>query len=167
MPGSPEEPDWLATRNAAMVGIATAEHYKWSVGQEVELRGAVPPYMRLRFKIVKITNKGPNPSVFWCRRDFIDEESKKVNGPVGQANMIWIKCKTAEGMNDFARRIADRELADRLVGGQRCNQGFLEQVCRAFERGDLSAADSQDDVVGNSHAGRATDRRRSGAACSS
>lgn len=98
--------EWNTLKNACTVGIATAENYGWKRGQEIELRTGVPPFLRLRFKIVFITTKGPNPSIMFCRRDYVEDAVRAVQPDLnGRVNMIWLKCKRPEGMDEFARRI--------------------------------------------------------------
>jgi putative ABC transport system permease protein len=100
--------DWNAYKNACVVGVATCEHYGWKRGQEIELRSELPPYPTLRFRIVYVSRTGANPSVHWCRRDFVDDAIKTmrdVKVDTGLVNMIWIKCRDASQMAPLAAKI--------------------------------------------------------------
>jgi putative ABC transport system permease protein len=103
-PGAEAMADWHNYKNAAVVGRLTAEHYGWLAGGEAEVRTTVPPYMNLRFRIVAI-HSGPNPRVLFTRMDFLDEELKRHGGDHGRANLYWVKCKEAAGMEPLGRRI--------------------------------------------------------------
>jgi putative ABC transport system permease protein len=105
--------NWHKHKNAAIVGVGTAERMGWVEGQEVELKSTVPPYLNLRFKLVKITSTGLNPAVFYFRRDYMDDALEKAGKQygAGRANIFWVKCKNPDRMQEFADKI-DRRFAN-------------------------------------------------------
>lgn len=106
-----EKKEWLALKNAAIVGPAVAKTYGWKQGDEVELKSSVPPYMNMRFKIVKVAVSALNPAIFYFRRDYLDDTLEKLDkegkGPTGfgTINICWVKCKDAGKMANFAAAI--------------------------------------------------------------
>jgi hypothetical protein len=70
---------WMSEKTACVVGFATAELYDWHAGDRVTLESTVPPYLTLEFRIVKVMRNLERSSVFYFRRDYL-EESLKVAG---------------------------------------------------------------------------------------
>jgi putative ABC transport system permease protein len=109
--------DWHKYKNAAIVGITTAQRLGWNEDQEVELKSTVPPYLSLRFRLVKVTSTGMNPAVFYFRRDYLDdalEEAEKKQGRSygsGRVNIHWIKCRDASRMTELGEKV-DRRFAN-------------------------------------------------------
>jgi putative ABC transport system permease protein len=103
---SPDEvARWMSEKTACVTGFATAEQYGWHVGKEITLESTVPPYLTLRFKIVKVMQNVERSSVFYFRRDYLEESLKAAGSDDPRCNIFWIKCKTAEGLRTLQQRI--------------------------------------------------------------
>jgi putative ABC transport system permease protein len=62
---------WNERRTAAIVGIGLAKRIGCEVGDRVVLTASVPPYLRLEFQVVGITQAGAYPNVFVFRLDYL------------------------------------------------------------------------------------------------
>jgi putative ABC transport system permease protein len=105
-PSPAEIAEWHRHKNACVVGQLTADHYGWRLGGEFELRSSVPPFMRMRFRIVQL-HTGPNARIMFCRMDYLDDMIKAAGGEVGRVNLYWVKVKDAAKMEGFARTVDD------------------------------------------------------------
>lgn len=108
-----ERKAWMADKTAVIVGRATADAFGWKVGQEIELTGTVPPYLSLRFRIVKIADKAVNPAVVYFRLDYLRdsyeaaEKAGKGQTESGKVNIFWIKCADASKMEELMQIVDD------------------------------------------------------------
>ncbi len=96
---------WLSEKTACVVGFATAEQYGWKPGDRLTLESTVPPYLTLEFKIVKVMQNAERSSVFYFRRDYLEDSLKAAGFDDPRCNIFWIKCKTAEGLRTLQQRI--------------------------------------------------------------
>ena len=109
---TPEETaKWTADRTACVVGYGVAEQYHWKVGSEIALESTVPPYLTLRFKVVKIMTNKERGNVFYFRRDYLEESLQAVGFSSSRCNIFWIKCASADGLRVLQTRI-DEEFAN-------------------------------------------------------
>jgi putative ABC transport system permease protein len=98
---------WLRDRQAIVVGRATAAHFHWKIGDRVTLEPSVPPYTRLEFHIVAITDEAANLITSLCRRDFVDQELKKIGAPEGWVSFFFVKCSSSSDLEHFRVLIDD------------------------------------------------------------
>jgi putative ABC transport system permease protein len=103
---SPEEgARWQSERRAAVVGDGVARTHGWHVGQRVELKSTIPPYLRLEFMIVKIIANSSPPNMFYFRRDYL-RDSLEADGATGAGcNLIWVKCTSAANLRALQQEI--------------------------------------------------------------
>ena len=62
---------WRADRTAAIVGAGLARRLGWERGERVTLRGGIPPYPTLEFRIVAVTPAQAYPNLFVLRLDYL------------------------------------------------------------------------------------------------
>lgn len=96
---------WMADRTACVAGSGVAEQYHWKVGGEIELESTVPPYLTLRFKIVKIMTSADRGNVFYFRRDYLEESYQAMGFASSRVHIFWVKCSTAEGLRALQAQI--------------------------------------------------------------
>ena len=89
-----------AHRNGAVVGDATMHRFGWKVGQNVILRSQIYP-VTLPFTILGGYSGGSDPSVFFFRRDYL-EEALHNSPPV---DMMWVRCADSRVASRIAGRI--------------------------------------------------------------
>ncbi len=89
---------WLANRTSAIVGRATADRFKWKIGDHVPLKspiwGEPAGESQWDFEIVGIydgTKKGTDTTSFYFRYDYFEEARQKNKGQVG-----WYTIRIAE-----------------------------------------------------------------------
>ncbi len=92
---------WHRDRQACVVGRSPVETYGWKVGDRITLESTVPPYLKLEFRIIMITDNRERANFFWFRRDYLVESLKEVGVDDAKCNIFWIKCKTAEGLREL------------------------------------------------------------------
>jgi putative ABC transport system permease protein len=98
-----DEKEWHRYKNAAVIGKAVGDFYKWSAGQEVEIHTTAPS-LRLRLRVIKLHTGSDQNNVF-IRRDFWDDTRRGRNMQYGEVNLYWVKVRRAEQMEPLARRI--------------------------------------------------------------
>lgn len=101
----PEIEAWGRDRTAAVTGAAYAELYGWNVGDQIELESTVPPYMSLRFNIVKVLDRADRGSFFYFRRDYLVEANTAQGREDSRVNIFWVKCNSADGLRSLQREI--------------------------------------------------------------
>ena len=131
-----EKADWLATRTGAIVGRATADRFRWKVGDRIPLQS--PIWRRedgsdtWEFDLVGIydgAKKGTDTSQFFLRYDYFDE-----GRAYGKGTISWftIRVKDPAQADRLAARI-DQEFANSPVETKTepegaFAQGFAQQV---------------------------------------
>jgi putative ABC transport system permease protein len=103
---TPEECErWQSERRAVVVGDGVARTHGWQVGQRVELKSTIPPYLRLEFMIVKIVANSSPPNLFYFRRDYL-RDSLEADGATGTGcNLLWVKCTSAANLRALQQEI--------------------------------------------------------------
>jgi putative ABC transport system permease protein len=103
---TPEEREkWNRDRQAAVVGAGPVEQFGWKLGDRVVLESTVPPYLQLEFHVVKIIAGVERANNFYFRRDYLDESLKAAKVEEGRVNIFWIKCQSAQAMQDLQNQI--------------------------------------------------------------
>lgn len=109
-----QKAEWLRDRQAIVVGNAVATQFKWKIGDRITIKPSLPPYSPLEFHVISIgeRNKVDRQTLF-CRRDYVDEVKKEegFEAGLGKVSFFFIKCDSAESMNEFQRKI-DLEFAN-------------------------------------------------------
>lgn len=96
---------WQRERRAAIVGLSLAEKYGWKLGHRIVLESSVPPYLKLEFMIVKVTEKTSLASFMYFRRDYLDESLRAAGWSDSQVNIFWVKCTSAEALRSLQTEI--------------------------------------------------------------
>jgi putative ABC transport system permease protein len=101
-----EKQAWLNTRTGAIVGRATADRFKWKIGDRIPLQspiwGQPAGQSQWEFEIVGIydgSKKGADTSSFFFRYDYFEEARQQEKGQVG-----WFTVRIADP--DQAAQIA-------------------------------------------------------------
>jgi len=97
--------EWQRERRAAIVARGTARQYGWKVGDRVTLEGTVPPYIPLEFKIIKVWEDSPYPTVFYLRRDYLVDTCESAGMPGVGCNIFWVKCRDATALRSLQKDI--------------------------------------------------------------
>jgi putative ABC transport system permease protein len=99
-----EKQAWLATRTGAIVGRATADRFKWKIGDRIPLQspiwGQPAGQAQWEFEIVGIfegAKKGTDTSGFYFRYDYFEEARQENKGQVG-----WYTIRIADPDNAAA-----------------------------------------------------------------
>lgn len=96
---------WNKDRQAAIVGPGVAARNNWKVGDRVTLESTVPPYISLEFRIVKVIQVDGRDNFFYFRRDYLSESYKSANMEDPRCNILWVKCKSGDGLRTLQREI--------------------------------------------------------------
>ncbi|OWY71697.1 hypothetical protein B7486_08485 [cyanobacterium TDX16] len=109
---TPAEIDaWNKDRQALMVGRGTARDMGWKVGDRVTILPSLPPYEPMEFHIVSTLPKAEDFVTNWCRRDYLEEELKKLQAPEGQVTFYFVKCASKADLDHYRAEI------DKLFAG--------------------------------------------------
>jgi putative ABC transport system permease protein len=105
---------WGGDRTAAIVGSGLAKRMDWSAGQRVTLRGGIPPYPVLEFRIIGVTGAQAYPNLFVLRLDYL-LDALKASGMMepeyyDSVNFFWVK--TAPGTLELVRSEIDATFAN-------------------------------------------------------
>ena len=102
---------WLRTRTGAIVGRATARHFKWKVGDHIPLQASIwrkaDGSLTWEFDIVGIydgAKKGTDITQFFFRYDYFDESRAFAKGNVG---WYLVRVKDPNEATQVAQRIDD------------------------------------------------------------
>lgn len=127
---------WLKTRTGAIVGRATADRFKWKIGDRIPLQSPIwnqpAGQTQWEFDLVGIyegSKKGTDTSSFFFRYDYFEEARQQDKGQVG-----WFTVRIADP--DQAARIAaiiDSEFANspyetKTEPEGAFAQGFAQQI---------------------------------------
>jgi putative ABC transport system permease protein len=100
---------WQAERNAALVGCGLAKRMGWTRGQRVVLRGTIPPYPALEFRIVGVTAAPAYPNLFVLALDYLLEtlRADTVLPPDYKdgVNFYWVKVRSAAAFDTVPHAI--------------------------------------------------------------
>lgn len=100
---------WREDRRAALVGQALARRMGWSIGQTVTLRGSVPPFATLEFRIVGDTASAAYANFFIFRLDYLLEALRSESDPEAaqhdRVNFFWVKAASARDFETLSSRI--------------------------------------------------------------
>jgi len=102
---------WLKTRNGAIVGKATADRFKWKVGDHIPFTspiwGQPENQPNWDFEIVGIfdgTKKNTDTSGFYFRYDYFDEARTRGKGQIG---WMTVRVSNPDQAAEIARQIDD------------------------------------------------------------
>jgi putative ABC transport system permease protein len=96
---------WKRDPRAIVLGRATAAQFGWKVGQRITIWPSVPPYTPMEFNVIAVAEHYDDPNTNWCRRDYIEEELKKVEMPSGLVSFYFVKCASRADLEHFARAV--------------------------------------------------------------
>jgi len=96
---------WNKDRQAAVIGIGTAENYGWKPGSRVTLESTVPPYLSLEFHVVKVMPRPERANFFYFRRDYLTEALKTSGIDDARCNVFWVKCNSVDGLRTLQGEI--------------------------------------------------------------
>jgi putative ABC transport system permease protein len=102
---------WQKDRTACVAGVGVAENNGWKLGQRINLKSSVPPYLELEFHIVKLMTTESRQNVVYFRRDYLTEKYKETGEESPLCNIFWIKCNSVEGMRSLQEEI-DKSFAN-------------------------------------------------------
>lgn len=106
---------WGGHRTSAVVGIGLARRIGCAHGDRVILRGTVPPYLKLEFRIAGITHAPAYPNIFVFRLDYLIEALR--DDPMmppehdDSVNIYWLRVLSPDNM-DSVRRSVDETFAN-------------------------------------------------------
>ncbi len=127
---------WRGDREAAIVGAGLAQRRGWTCGQRVVLRGGIPPYPALEFRIVAITHAQAYPNVFVFGLDYLlDAIRTDANLPPAYAdavNFYWVKAQSAAAL-EAARAEIDSTFAHATTRTRtELEEAFVANFTRMF-----------------------------------
>ncbi len=113
-------------RTGAIIARSVANQMNWKLGDRVTLKGSLPPYLEMEFKIVAIKPEidSRGPWVYFAL-DYYDEAYQTANGnnePIG-VNNFWVKCSSPE-----AREWALREIDARFANSENETRTEMEST---------------------------------------
>lgn len=93
---TPEEIErFRDSRQGAVIGQAFAKEVNVGVGDKVTLKGTIPPYISLEFKVAAIPS-GIEDARIYFGLDYYDEVYRKTTGnPIGVHN-FWMRCTSPQ-----------------------------------------------------------------------
>lgn len=98
---------WNRDRQAIVVGSATARQFGWKVGDRITLKPSLPPYSPMEFHVISTSENAKDPITLWCRRDYWENELKRLGAPEGNVAFFFVKCATQADVNHFRQAIDD------------------------------------------------------------
>ncbi|MCG3127977.1 MAG: hypothetical protein CHACPFDD_02850 [Phycisphaerae bacterium] len=105
---TPEENEaWARDRQAIALGRGTAKQFGWKVGDRITISPSVPPYTPMEFHVVTTLENGADPITNWCRRDYLEEELKRVRYPADRVSFYFVKCGSKADLDALHVEIAD------------------------------------------------------------
>ncbi len=100
--------DWLATKDALLVGPAMMQKMGWRVGQQVTVFGARFPPVDVSFKIIGTIPGAEWASALFCRQDYLADASQ--SGDI--VNAILLSVESEERAKELAASLS-REYENR------------------------------------------------------
>ena len=100
-----EQEAWLRDRQAIIVGWGTAGHFGWKVGDRITINPSVPPYTPMEFHVVSTAEKATDTVTMICRREYLEEELKKIGAPGDVVSFFFVKCATKADLDYFGPAI--------------------------------------------------------------
>lgn len=93
---TPEEVErFKDTKQGAVIGQAFAKEVNVGIGDKVTMKGTIPPYVSLEFKVVAIPS-GIKDARIYFGLDYYDEVFRKITGnPIGVHN-FWMRCTSPQ-----------------------------------------------------------------------
>ena len=82
-------------RQACIVDEMVAEQMGWKIGDRIPLEGTIYPF-NLDLKLVGTYKAPSNTGSLWFNWYYLDEELKKMNSFVGNAGMVYARCKVTD-----------------------------------------------------------------------
>ncbi len=116
-----------ASKNAALVGIATMKHFGWRIGQNVALRSQVYP-LTLTFKIAGIFDQGPDLTPFMLRRDYLEDALHNS----GRVDMMWVRCSSPETTSRIAATIDEMFRNSGAETSTSTEKAFMNQMMSQY-----------------------------------
>jgi putative ABC transport system permease protein len=99
---NPEElAAWQRDRQAIIVGRGTAAQFGWKVGDRITILPSVPPYTAMQFHIVSTAEDAVDPVTNFCRRDYVEEEIKKMGWLEGVVSFYFVKCASKADLEHY------------------------------------------------------------------
>lgn len=96
---------WNRDRQALIVGRGTAAQHGWTVGSRVTMRPSLPPYSPMEFHVISTAENAEDAITMWCRGDYLEEELKKAEYPVGHIGFLFIKCSSKPALDHMQQAI--------------------------------------------------------------
>lgn len=102
---------WQRDHQALIVGRGTAAQFGWKVGDRITIRPSVPPYTPMQFHVVSTAEDVVDPITLFCRRDYVEEELKRLHYLEDLVSFFFVKCASQADL-DYYRTVIDKEFAN-------------------------------------------------------
>lgn len=97
---------WERERQAIVVGSATAEQFKWKVGDRITMMPSVPPFVEMEFRIVATSARAPDPITNFFRMDYLRATLEDVyDVQEADASFYFVKCATQDDVEHYRTAI--------------------------------------------------------------
>lgn len=141
--------DWLTERTAVIVGAGLAKRNGWTIGQRVTLRGGIPPYPTLEFRIVGVTAASAYSNLFALRLDYL-LEALRHGAPMppdyyDAVNFYWVKASSPAALEALGATIDDTFAHGPAVTRTEHEEAFVASFTKMF--GDIPGIVSSVGVV--------------------
>ncbi|MFI5352119.1 MAG: ABC transporter permease [Candidatus Binatales bacterium] len=117
-----------SSKNAALVGIATMNHYGWRVGQNVALRSQVYQ-LTLTFRIAGVFDQGPDLTPMMLRRDYLEEALHNT----GRVDIMWVRCSSPETTTRVAAAIDEMFRNSGAETRSDTEKAFMSQMMNQYK----------------------------------
>ena len=100
-----EKDAWNRDRQAIVVGSGTAGQFGWKVGDRITITPSVPPYTPMEFHIISTAEGATDPVSLWFRRDYVEQELKRIGHDEGWVSFLFVKCASQEALLKYRAAI--------------------------------------------------------------
>ena len=96
---------WQRDHQAIIVGRGTAQQFGWKVGDRITIQPSVPPYTQMQFHVISTAQGVTDPVTLFCRRDYLEEELKKLRFKENMDSFFFVKCRSPADLEYYRTAI--------------------------------------------------------------